>query len=45
MNMGSCKQGLSYQELALQNVDYVVEMGLTYVEFLAVAEREGSVPG
>ncbi len=39
VHLGSWRPGLSYRELAVQLVSYVVEMGFTHVEFLPVAEH------
>jgi 1,4-alpha-glucan branching enzyme len=39
VHLGSWKPGLSYQELAVQLVEYVKDMGFTHVEFLPVAEH------
>jgi 1,4-alpha-glucan branching enzyme len=39
VHLGSWRQGLSYNELADQLTDYVVEMGFTHVELLPVAEH------
>lgn len=39
VHLGSWKQGLSYEVLAEQLVNYVVEMGYTHVEFMPVAEH------
>jgi 1,4-alpha-glucan branching enzyme len=39
VHLGSWRPGLSYRELAVQLVEYVVDMGFTHVEFLPVAEH------
>jgi 1,4-alpha-glucan branching enzyme len=39
VHLGSWRPGLSYQELAVQLVEYVVDLGFTHVEFLPVAEH------
>ncbi|GHE44340.1 1,4-alpha-glucan branching enzyme GlgB [Streptosporangium violaceochromogenes] len=39
VHLGSWRPGLSYRELAVELVDYVVDMGFTHVEFLPVAEH------
>ncbi|MDD7587050.1 MAG: 1,4-alpha-glucan branching protein GlgB [Corynebacterium glucuronolyticum] len=39
VHLGSWKQGLSYQQLADELVDYVDGMGYTHVEFLPVSEH------
>jgi 1,4-alpha-glucan branching enzyme len=39
VHLGSWRPGLSYQELAVQLVSYVSDMGFTHVEFLPVAEH------
>jgi 1,4-alpha-glucan branching enzyme len=39
VHLGSWRQGLSYQQLATELVDYVTETGFTHVEFLPVAEH------
>ncbi len=39
VHLGSWRLGLSYRELAVELVDYVVETGFTHVEFLPVAEH------
>ena len=36
VHLGSWKQGLSYRELAVELVDYVVEMGYTHIELMPV---------
>src|SRR6202044_2867386 len=38
VHLGSWRPGLSYQELAVQLVDYVKDLGFTHVEFLPLAE-------
>jgi 1,4-alpha-glucan branching enzyme len=39
VHLGSWRPGLSYRELAVQLVDYVVDLGFTHVEFMPVAEH------
>jgi 1,4-alpha-glucan branching enzyme len=39
VHLGSWKQGLGYEQLATELVDYVTEAGFTHVEFLPVAEH------
>ncbi len=39
VHLGSWRQGLSYQQLAEELVDYVVAHGFTHVEFLPVMEH------
>jgi 1,4-alpha-glucan branching enzyme len=39
VHIGSWKMGLSYEQLAVELVDYVREQGFTHVEFLPVAEH------
>ena len=39
VHLGSWRPGLSYDELAVQLVDYVAEMGFTHVELLPVMEH------
>jgi len=39
VHLGSWKQGLGYEQLATELVDYVTETGFTHVEFLPVAEH------
>jgi 1,4-alpha-glucan branching enzyme len=39
VHLASWRPGLSYQELAVQLVEYVVDLGFTHVEFLPVAEH------
>jgi len=39
VHLGSWKQGLSYEQLATELVDYVRSTGFTHVEFLPVAEH------
>ncbi len=39
VHLGSWRVGLTYEELAEQLVEYVVEAGFTHVEFLPVAEH------
>lgn len=39
VHAGSWRPGLSYRQLAVELVDYVVELGYTHVEFLPLAEH------
>ena len=39
VHLGSCRQGLSYRELAEELVEHVRDTGFTHVEFLPVAEH------
>ncbi|WP_151641421.1 1,4-alpha-glucan branching protein GlgB [Corynebacterium sp. 11A] len=39
VHLGSWKQGRTYEDLAVELVDYVDHMGYTHVEFLPVAEH------
>ncbi|NIZ92990.1 1,4-alpha-glucan branching protein GlgB [Kineococcus rubinsiae] len=39
VHLGSWRQGLSYQQLAVELVDYVKSSGFTHVEFLPVMEH------
>ena len=39
VHLGSWRPGLSYQELAVELVEYVTDLGYTHVEFLPVAEH------
>ncbi|REE98915.1 1,4-alpha-glucan branching protein GlgB [Thermomonospora umbrina] len=39
VHLGSWRKGLSYEQLAEELTDYVVDMGFTHVEFLPVAEH------
>ena len=39
VHLGSWRQGLSYRDLAVELVAYVVDMGFTHVELLPVAEH------
>jgi 1,4-alpha-glucan branching enzyme len=39
VHLGSWRPGLSYQDLAVQLVEYVTDMGFTHVELLPVAEH------
>ncbi|MGJ6962321.1 1,4-alpha-glucan branching protein GlgB [Streptosporangium sp. G11] len=39
VHLGSWRPGLSYRELAVELVDYVVDMGFTHVELMPVAEH------
>jgi 1,4-alpha-glucan branching enzyme len=39
VHLGSWRQGLSYRELAVQLVGYVVDLGFTHVELMPVAEH------
>lgn len=39
VHIASWRQGLSYRDLAVELVDYVVEHGFTHVEFMPVAEH------
>jgi 1,4-alpha-glucan branching enzyme len=39
VHLGSWRTGLSYRELAVELVDYLVETGFTHVELLPVAEH------
>ena len=39
VHLGSWKLGLSYRDLAIELVDYVLQQGFTHVEFLPVTEH------
>ena len=39
MHLGSWRKGLSYQELAVELVEYVTKMGYTHVELMGVSEH------